>query len=108
MKLVISIIHKDDASHVSSALTKSGFYVTKLATTGGFLKKGNVTFLVGTEDEKVPEVVEIVSITAKKRAEKDDDESLMKMQENYSNVNVETTVGGATIFVVEVERFEKA
>lgn len=106
MKLVISIVNKDDAGHVSNALTKSGFYVTKLATSGSFLRKGNTTFLVGTEDEKVKDVIEIVTVTAKRRVE-NDPVLTEALQDNYSNVTLEATVGGATIFVVEVERFEK-
>lgn len=108
MKLVVSIVSKDDAGHVSNTLTKSGFYVTKLATTGNFLKKGNVTFLVGTEDDKVPEVMEIVTLTAKRRVEKDPAINIDKMQDSFSTQNGEATVGGATIFVLDVERFEKA
>ena len=49
MKLVMAIVGSDDSGRVSAALTKDGFSVTKLATTGGFLKSGNTTFIVGTE-----------------------------------------------------------
>lgn len=52
MKLIMAIVSSDDSSKVLSALTKKGFQVTKLASTGGFLLSGNTTFIVGTEDEK--------------------------------------------------------
>ena len=55
MKLVIAIVNKDDSSAVASTLNKSGHYVTKLASTGGFLSKGNVTLLIGTDEDKVDE-----------------------------------------------------
>jgi uncharacterized protein YaaQ len=51
MKLIIAIVHDDDAMELISSLTESGFSVTKLATTGGFLKAGNTTLLIGIEEE---------------------------------------------------------
>ena len=53
MKMVMAIINADDAQTVVSNLTKSGVSVTKLATTGGFLKTGNTTVLVGVEDDNL-------------------------------------------------------
>ena len=53
MKLILAIVSNDDSGAVSSALTRGGFSVTKLATTGGFLMAGNTTFISGVEDEKV-------------------------------------------------------
>ena len=53
MKMVLAIINYDDAQDVISSLMKAGFSITKLATTGGFLKAGNVTILVGL-DESLP------------------------------------------------------
>jgi uncharacterized protein YaaQ len=57
MKLLVVIVNKDDSSLVSSALTKAGFSVTKLATKGGFIMAGNATFLVGVEDTRVDDVM---------------------------------------------------
>ena len=53
MKLIIAIVNKDDSSAVSAALTREGFSVTKMATTGGFLMAGNTTLLMGTDDSRV-------------------------------------------------------
>ena len=53
MKLIIAIVNSDDSSSVQAALTEEGYFVTKLSTTGGFLKKGNTTFFIGTNDDKV-------------------------------------------------------
>ena len=50
MKLILAIVNNDDSAIAASALTKEGFFVTKLSTTGGFLMVGNTTFLIGTED----------------------------------------------------------
>ena len=60
MKLILAIINKEDSTVVSQALTKSRYSVTKLATTGGFLMSSNVTLIIGTEDEKVDDVIRII------------------------------------------------
>ena len=95
MKLVLAIVSKDDSSMVSSALTQEGFPVTKLATTGGFLMAGNTTFISGVEDGQVDQVIDIIP-------------SASTMDGGmYTSVPIEVTVGGATIFVLDVDRFEK-
>ena len=53
MKLIFAIVNKDDSGSVSSALTRAGFSVTKLATTGGFLMAGNTTFLIDVYKRQV-------------------------------------------------------
>ncbi len=69
MKLVLAIVSNDDSSMVSNALTKQGFQVTKLATTGGFLMAGNTTFLTGVDDDKVDQVIEIISAQSIQRTQ---------------------------------------
>ena len=95
MKLILAIVSNDDSGAVSSAITREGFSVTKLATTGGFLMAGNTTFISGVEDEKVDAVIGIIAST-----------STMEVG-MYSSFPVEVTVGGSTIFVLNVDRFEK-
>ena len=53
MKLILAIVSNDDSSSVSSALNKENFQVTRLATTGGFLRAGNTTLIIGCEEELV-------------------------------------------------------
>ena len=60
MKLILAIINHDDVNAVTQNLTKRGFSSTKLATTGGFLMSGNVTILVGVDEEKVQTVIDII------------------------------------------------
>ena len=69
MKLIYAIVSNDDSSMVSSSLTKAGFFVTKLASTGGFLMAGNTTFMVATEDENVDKVIEIITKYSKRRSQ---------------------------------------
>lgn len=53
MKMILAIVSHDDAHTVSKVLVKNNFYATKLASTGGFLRKGNTTFMIGCDDELV-------------------------------------------------------
>ena len=106
MKLIFAIVSNDDSSRVSKELTKNKYSVTKLATTGGFLLAGNTTFLCGTDDEKVDEAIEIVGKHSKKRTQLVPSSASYGVG-MYSAFPVEVQVGGATIFVTNVERFEK-
>ena len=85
---------------------KGGFAVTKLAATGGFLKSGNTTFIVGTDDDKVDQVIDIIAKQSRRRTQLVPNTTTMDMG-MYSAYPVEVTVGGSTIFVLDVERFEK-
>jgi len=106
MKLVLAIVSGDDSSKVSRALTKANFSVTKLATTGGFLMSGNTTFIVGTDDEKVDDVLEILDKNSKTRKQ------MVPTSASYgagmfSSMPIEVQVGGATVFILDVEQFVK-
>lgn len=106
MKLIFAIVSNDDSAKVSKELTKNRFSVTRLATTGGFLMSGNTTFIIGTEDDKVDQVIEIIGQWSKKRTQ------MVPSSASYgvgmhSSFPVEVQVGGAIVFVTNVERFEK-
>lgn len=106
MKLVIAIVNRDDANTVTQNLAKNGFYSTKLASSGGFLLAGNVTVLVGVAEEKVQAVIDIIREYSHSRKQLIPATTEIGM--NYMPaMPVEVTVGGATIFVVDVERFER-
>ena len=105
MKLLLAIVNKDDANYVNSGLSKAGFIATKISSTGGFLLSGNTTFLIGVDDGAVEKVFEIIARYSKKRTVHIPADPL------YSHAHItamptEVTVGGATIFVLNVERFE--
>ncbi|MBQ1318015.1 MAG: cyclic-di-AMP receptor [Solobacterium sp.] len=106
MKLILAIVSNDDASDVSSALTKENFYVTRLATTGGFLRAGNTTIIVGTEDERVQQCIDIIGEQSKRRTEIVPSTASYDVG-RYSSFPVEVEIGGATIFVLDVEKFIK-
>ncbi len=106
MKLILAIVSNDDSSSVSSALTKNNYSVTRLATTGGFLRAGNTTMIVGTEDDKVERAIEIIGNESKRRTEIVPSTASYDIG-RYASFPVEVQVGGATIFVLDVEQFIK-
>ncbi len=103
MKLLLAIVNNDDSAIAASALTERGFFVTKLSTTGGFLMVGNTTLLIGTDDGKVDEVKSVLAkhCTTRKQIPPPT-ESLGRGLRNDS-LPREITVGGATVFVLNVE-----
>ena len=106
MKLVTAIVNKEDSRVVCNELVKHKFYVTRLATTGGFLMAGNMTLMIGTEDERVDECIACISKCCKQRTEIVPGTATMGFGIE-SAMPMEVTVGGATVIVTNVERFEK-
>ena len=106
MKLIIAIINRDDAGAVIQNLSRNGFSSTRLSTTGGFLLAGNVTLLIGVEEERVQPAIDLIREQSHSR--KQMVPALTEMSYGFMPVMpVEVTVGGATVFVVDVERFER-
>ncbi len=106
MKLLIAIINNDDSHVVSNNLMAKGFIATRMSTAGGFLKAGNTTFLIGVENERVDEAINIIKSFSHKRTETVQDKTKFDLT-LFKSVPVEVTVGGATIFVLDVENFIK-
>ncbi|MBR3764818.1 MAG: cyclic-di-AMP receptor [Clostridia bacterium] len=110
MKLIIAIVQDEDASRLVSNLMKDGFSVTKLATTGGFLRAGNTTLLLGVEDDKIRAAMDIIEHVCKSRRQMTTAPSTMPgVAGSYAagSYPVEVTVGGATVFVLSVDQFVK-
>ena len=100
MKLILAIVNNDDAHFVNSSLRSEGFFVTKISSTGGFLMSGNSTFLMGVEDSLVEKAIEIIKTHSKKRTQSVPYESGYHGSVCTSST---VTVGGATVFVLNVE-----
>ena len=111
MKLIIAIVQDEDASRLVNQLMKNGHGVTKLATTGGFLRTGNTTLLIGVDDEKMHTVMSIIEDVCKSRKQMTRAPSPMGrmggMPGSAASYPVEVTVGGATVFVLSVDQFIK-
>lgn len=106
MKLVMAVVSNDDANNVIKTLIQSDFFVTKLATTGGFLKSGNTTIIIGVQDERLDECIELISEQSKQRS-KLVPNAISSEFGIFSSTPIEVQVGGATIFVLDVEQFIK-
>ncbi len=109
MKLIIAIVQDEDSSKLLSRLMQKGFGVTKLATTGGFLKAGNTTLLLGVDEDRIQEAVHIVESVCKSRKQMTTATTSISgiTHGEYAAFPVEVTVGGATLFVLTVDQFLK-
>src|SRR5438445_4584047 len=108
MKLVIAVVQGEDAQRTVAALTQAGVSSTRISSTGGFLQQGNVTLLVGVDEEKVPATVQIIRDNCRERSRYLT--PVMPSAEPgdfLAAFPVEVQVGGATVFVVPVDAFEK-
>lgn len=106
VKLIVAVVQDQDSNRLSAALTKNDFRATKLASTGGFLRSGNTTFLIGTEDSLVDKVLEIIKENCRSRDQMVAPVSPMGGNaDSYIPYPVEVEVGGATVFVLPIEHF---
>jgi uncharacterized protein YaaQ len=122
MKLILAIIHDDDCKKVIGELNSKGYKVTRLSSTGGFLRTGNTTLLIGVDDKKVNNVIQIIKANSRSRKQivpynhvpYELDGTGTDYHYNLEANSVlaemsyptEIVVGGATVFVLGVERFE--
>lgn len=108
MKLILAIIHDEDAHKLTTALNKNNFQVTKLASTGGFLRVGNTTMLIGVEEDKVDQVLNIIHEKCQTKKQMTiANQPYTTTPEGYIPYPIEVTAGGATVFVIDVEQFCK-
>ncbi len=106
MKLILAIVNNDDAHSVSTSLSREGFSVTKISSTGGFLMSGNSTFLIGVEDTDTERAMEIISHNCKKREQVVPNSIAKGDPASLTREMTKVTVGGATVFVLNVEEFK--
>lgn len=108
MKLIIAVVSDEDSNILSDNLNKEGFGTTKLCSSGGFLKSGNTTFFVATEDDNIERALTIIKDTCKNRRRMIAPE---KLPGSFGAFNlampVEINVGGATVFILNIEQFLK-
>jgi uncharacterized protein YaaQ len=108
MKLVVAVVHDRDRGKITESLLRGGFKFTKIGSTGGFLREGNVTLLIGVEDRDVERCLGIIGEASKTRKQ-----FVNVLPPDAGPVGtfipspVEVEVGGAIAFVMDVARFEK-
>ncbi|WP_114572242.1 cyclic-di-AMP receptor [Exiguobacterium flavidum] len=106
MKMVIAIVQDKDSLRLAESLVEHDFRATKLATTGGFLKEGNTTFMMGVPTERLDELMGVIKQNCSSREQMVSPISPMGGHaDSYIPYPVEVQVGGATVFVLPIEGF---
>jgi uncharacterized protein YaaQ len=108
VKLAVCIVHNRDKGHVTDELVKAGFKFTVIGSTGGFLREGNTTFLIGVEEAELPELQRVIGENCQSR------EQLVNVMPfetappgAFIPSPVKVPVGGAVMFVMNVEQFHR-
>ena len=109
MKLIIAIVQDEDAVRLVSALMEKGYGVTKLATTGGFLRAGSRRSSPASSRRKLDDALGIIEHICKSREQITASTTPMSGGAGgvYVPYPIKVTVGGATVFVLEVSQFLK-
>lgn len=107
MKLIIAIVQDQDADRTIKALNSSGFRVTRVASTGGFFSVGNTTLLSGIEDDQVQTLMNLLKTTCERRTRLIPAGPNIVESAAMMGAFVDVEVGGATVFVLEIEHFEQ-
>ena len=108
MKLVMAIVNSQDSRPLLDGLMQQGHRATLISTTGGFLREGNATVFVGTQDETLEDILGIIRQNCHTRTKYVNPlPPVMEPGEMYLPNPVEVEVGGAIVFVMDVARFEK-
>lgn len=108
MKLIMSIINSDSQRILLDAMARNGFSATVISTTGGFLRLGNTTLFCGVADDRVQNLLDVIRDTCPSRTQYVTPlPPVMEPGEVNIPMPVEKQVGGATVFVMNIEHFEK-
>ena len=108
MKLILAIVHNEDAGALVDALLDKEYRATRLQSSGGFLKQSNATIVLGVEDDQVDDVMSIIAEHCTSRTQVVNPmPPIMEPGEFFMPYPLEVEIGGATVFVLPVERFER-
>lgn len=107
MKLVIAIVQDYDCDRMLRAICGAGLRATRISSTGGFLRAGNKTVILGVEDQKIPTCLKLIEQSCKSRVEVEVDPSTPEFSEWFPAGVHEVTVGGAVVFIVRIARLER-
>lgn len=108
MKLVVCVVHNRDRNRVTDEMVKLGFKFTVIGSSGGFLREGNTTMLIGVEPDRLPELMRVVQDNCEQR------EQMVNVAPfdsgapgGFLPTPVKVPVGGAVMFVLDVEQFQR-
>jgi uncharacterized protein YaaQ len=107
-KMCILVVSDSDANELMTQMVEGGFSVTKIGSTGGFLRRGSVTILSGVADDRLDPLLEVVREVCHARKEFVPVQTLPFLGDGgFTSEPVEVRVGGAIAFVLDIERFER-
>jgi uncharacterized protein YaaQ len=106
-RLCVIVASNTDADRLMRALVADGFIATKIASSGGFLRRGNTTILTGVAESAVDQLMELVRQECHARTEIMSVDALPFDPAAGVGTPVEVRVGGAIAFVLDVARFER-
>ncbi|MCI1903626.1 MAG: cyclic-di-AMP receptor [Enterococcaceae bacterium] len=108
MKLIIAVVQDKDSNRLANELINANIRATKLSTTGGFLKSGNSTFMIGIEEERIHETLELIKETCQSRKQYISTPVTLDISlDGQVPYPVEVEVGGATVFVLPIDSFHQ-
>ena len=108
MKLLFAFVQNEDVKSLSRALIKSDINVTRISSSGGFLSSGNSTLMIGVEEADLQNTLEIIEKHSHKRGTAMAAQTMPStMQGSAIPLPISVTIGGATVFVIDVESFHK-
>ena len=108
MKLVLAVIQDADAPALMRGLSAQHFEATKLASTGGFLREGNTTLMIGVDDARLDDLKRLIGQTCRSRTRVVPASGLAGEHEGANTQEpVEVPVGGAVVFVLGVQEVVK-
>ena len=107
MKLLIAVVQRIDAGDLIDALTAAGHALTRISSEGGFLHEGNVTLLIGVEDQRVEEVVDVIRRSCHTRTRYVSPLPPAGTGDFFPTAPIEVQVGGATVFVINIEGYQR-
>lgn len=107
MKLITAIVQDYDTDRLLRAVSEAGFGVTRIASTGGFLRTGNSTILMGVQDERVAEAIALIGSICHGRVERLAPDLAADLTEWTGMTVADVPMGGAVVFVTNVSQFER-
>ena len=107
MKLLFAFIQNEDVKTLTRALIKCDINVTRISSSGGFLSSGNSTLMIGVEKDQLQNTLDIIKKYSHKRGTAMAAQTISSIQGIAAPLPISVTIGGATVFVVDVENFYK-
>lgn len=107
-KMCILVVADSDSNQLMKQMVEGGYSATKIGSTGGFLRRGSVTILSGVRDDQLEPLLDVVREVCHARKEFVPVQTLPFLGDGgFTSEPVEVRVGGAIVFVLDIERFER-